>query len=168
MTSRLTRNIVIAATLVDSILAGLNINRVLVEMPAWQQTGPLAWSEFSKHADLSLTGTLLYAVSAFAGALLSIAAVISYHRDRRVPRSAAVPLYAAALLTIGGLLTTIQAAPIMQSVPGLGSDTVALQQALDGFQFWGGVRALFQVLAFGANLWSLVALLTPSTQPQSV
>jgi len=29
---------------------------------------------------------------------------------------------------------------------------------LDGFQFWGNVRGVFQVLAFVANLWSLVVL----------
>ncbi len=166
----LTRNLVIAATLVGSILAGLNVNRALVEMPAWQQVGPLAWAQFSAHADLSLTGTLLYSVSAIAGALLSIAATITYHRDRNrtTLSSAIIPLYAAALLAIGGLLLTIPAAPIMQSVPGLGSDTVALQHALDGFEFWGGIRAVFQVGAFVANLWSLVALLTPATRSQPV
>jgi hypothetical protein len=168
MTSpQLTRNLVIAATLVNSILAGVGVNRVLVEMPAWQQIGPWAWAEFSAHADLSLTGTLLYALCAFAGALLSIGAVISFHRNRTIPGSAIIPLYAAALLTIAGLLVTIVAAPIMQSVPGLGNNTDALQQALNGFEFWGGIRAIFQVGAFAANLWSLVALLAPGTRPHS-
>lgn len=168
--SRLTHNLVTAAVLVSSILAGLNVNRLLVEMPAWQQVGPVAWAEFSKHADLSLTGTLLYALSAIAGALLSFASVVTFHRDRNrsiTSRSAFIPLYAAALLTLGGLLLTIIAAPIMQSVPGLGKDTVSLQRALDDFEFWGGIRAIFQIGAFMANLWSLVALLTPATQHQS-
>lgn len=176
MTSLLTARLVIAATLVDGFLGGLNINRALVEMPAWQQTGPVAWAQFSKHADLAPTAMVLYPLSAFAGALLSIAAVISFHRDwsgrrgrrgRTGLRSASVPVYAAALLTVGGLLLTIQAAPIMLSVPDLGDDATALQRALDGFQSWGNIRGMFQVLAFIANMWSLVVLLTLSSQSEA-
>ena len=165
LSSTLTRNLVIAATLVNSILAGLNVNRALVEMPAWQQTGPLAWAAFSKNADLAPTGLILYAVSAFAGALLSIAAVISFHKEWRrgrgrtaAPRSLTMPLYTAALLAVGGLLVTIQAAPIMLNVPNLNNDAAALQRALDGFQLWGNIRGVFQVLAFVANVWSLAIL----------
>ncbi|HEV8636331.1 MAG TPA: multicopper oxidase domain-containing protein [Chloroflexota bacterium] len=43
----------------------------------------------------------------------------------------------------------------------LGDDAVALQRAMDGFQFWGNIRGLFQVLAFVGNVWSLVAVLEP-------
>src|SRR5207253_572007 len=167
MTSQLTRRLVVGATAVDSFLAGANINRAIVEMPAWQRTGPQAWAAFSRHADLGPDGMIPYPLDAFSGALLSIAAVISFRRDRTAPRSASVPLYAAALMTIAGLLATIKAAPIMLSVRHLDDNTAALHQALDGFQFWGGIRGLFQVLAFVANLWSLVALLTPAIRRES-
>lgn len=41
----------------------------------------------------------------------------------------------------------------------IGNDNVsALQQAFDGFEFWDGVRAVLQTLAFGANLCSLAAI----------
>jgi len=40
----------------------------------------------------------------------------------------------------------------------LGDDPVALQRAFDGFEFWGRVRGIFQVTAFVANVWSLVAV----------
>ena len=166
MTSRLTLGLVIAAALSDSFLAGLNINRALVEMPAWQQTGPLGWAAFSRHADLALNAAILYPGAAFAGLLLSVAAIISFHRDRTAPRRAIVPLYAAAVLAAAGLLMTLKAAPYMLSVPSLDNDAAALQQALDGFQFWGGIRGVFQVSAFVANFWSLVALLMPSTGPE--
>ena len=46
MATAATRRLVVAATLVDSILAGTNVNRSVVEMPAWQRTGPLAWAAF--------------------------------------------------------------------------------------------------------------------------
>jgi hypothetical protein len=47
----------------------------------------------------------------------------------------------------------------MLSLRGLNDDdTAALQQAFDGFHRWGNVRAVFQVLAFVANVWALAAL----------
>ncbi len=161
MVSRLTLRLVILATSVDSVLAGTNVNRTLVEMPAWQKTGPQGWAAFSRHADLGPTGMLLYPLSAFAGALVSLAAAVRFHLDGGEPRAAALPLQAAVLATIAGLLATVKAAPIMRGVRDLDDDTPALQQALDRFQFWGNLRGMFQVLAFVANLWSLLAISEP-------
>jgi len=143
---------------VDSLLAGGNVNRALIDMPAWQKTGPLAWAGFGRHADLSRRAMALYPLEAFSGVILSIAAVLSFRRDATSSRSASIPLYGAAALGVAGLLTTARAAPIMLSVRGLGESEPALQRALDGFQFWGNIRGAFQVLAFVANLWSLVVL----------
>jgi hypothetical protein len=158
MTTHLTHRLVTAATLANSVLAGANINRALIDMPAWQQTGPRAWAAFSRHADLSPAGTLLYPLEAFTGAILSVAAAISHRRDRSAPRSATLPINLASLMTIGGLLVTIRAAPNMLRLRHLGDDKAALQQAMDGFQYWGNIRGVFQVLAFVANVWSLVTL----------
>ncbi len=160
MVSRGTWRLAILATLVNSILAGMNVNRALVEMPAWQQTGPLGWAEFSRHADLARNGAILYPLCAFAGTILSIAAFTRFYPDGNKPEAAAIPIYTASLLSIAGLLTTLKAAPNMLRVRHL-CDAPALQQAMDGFQFWGNIRGLFQFLAFVANLWSLVTLLDP-------
>jgi hypothetical protein len=160
MTSAITRKLIIAATLIDGILASGNINRAFVDMPAWRHVGPLAWAAFSRHADLGRTAMILYPAEAFSGAILSVAAVIAFRRTGSMPRSASVPVCAAALLLIGGLVVTIKAAPIMLSVHHLGNDPVALQRAFDGFEFWGGLRGIFQVLGYLANVWSLVAILT--------
>jgi hypothetical protein len=54
-----------------------------------------------------------------------------------------------------GLLLTIKAAPIMLSLRSLGSDSLALQSAFDGFDWWGRWRNVVQFGAFGANLWSV-------------
>ncbi len=102
MRSRLTLRLIVLATLVDSILARTNVNRALVEMPAWQKTGPVGWAAFSRHADLGPTGMLLYPLSAFAGALLSLAAVVRFHLHGGEPRAAALPLQVAALSTSPG------------------------------------------------------------------
>jgi hypothetical protein len=47
------RTLLIIAVLFSGLLAGGNIDRSLVAMPAWQEVGATAWTEFSRHADLS-------------------------------------------------------------------------------------------------------------------
>jgi FtsP/CotA-like multicopper oxidase with cupredoxin domain len=131
--------------------------KTLVDMPAWRHVGPLGWAAFSRQADLGWRAMMLYPGEAFAGMILSVAAAAMFWRDRTVARSPAAPVYAAALLTIGGLLFTIKAAPIMLSVRHLGNDPVALQRAFDGFAFWGWWRGVCQVAAYLASFWALVA-----------
>jgi hypothetical protein len=134
------------------------INRTLVDMPAWQRVGAPAWAEFSRWADLGPYGLAMYPLEGIGGTVLSVVAAIIFSRSRRSrSRSGALPIYAAALLALGGMLATTQAAPTLLGTRHT-NDPVALQQALNRFAFWGGVRAVFQSLAFGANLWSLVAV----------
>ena len=52
---------------------------------------------------------------------------------------------------------TVKAAPITLSIQHL-DHPAGLKMAFDGFWFWSAARAVFQVLAFAANLWSLVAV----------
>jgi hypothetical protein len=98
-------------------------------------------------------------LEALGGALLTIAAAVAFFFDPLAPRSASSPIYLAAGLVLSGLLATILAAPKMLSLKRIGEDPIALQRAFQGFEFWGGIRAVFQILAFGANLWALVAML---------
>ena len=153
-----------AAMLTNGMLAGGNINRNLVEMPAWRRVGVVGWAAFSRQADLSWRARAVYPTEAFAGMILSVAAAVAFTRDPRASRAATVPVYAAALLTIGGLLFTIKAAPMMLSVRHLGNDPVALQRAFDGFEFWGWWRGACQVTAYLASAWALVASSDPTTR----
>ena len=156
-TRGLIQGFVFVAAVLNGMLAS-GINRTLVDMPAWQRVGAPAWAKFSRWADMGTYGLILYPLEGIGGAVLSIGAAIIYYRSRRsMTRSAAVPIYAAALLALGGMLATTQAAPTLLATRNI-SDPAALQKALNGFEFWGGVRAVFQFLAFCANLWSLVAV----------
>lgn len=156
-----TRSLLLGFVFMAAVLNGMlasGINRTLVDMPAWQHVGAPAWAAFSRWADMGTNGLILYPLEGIGGAILSILAAIVFYANRRtMTRSAAIPIYAAALLALGGMLATTQAAPTLLSTRHL-SDPVALQQALNRFEFWGGVRAVFQSLAFYANLWSLVAI----------
>jgi hypothetical protein len=100
---------------------------------------------------------IIYPVEAFARMILSVVAALAVRRDAGAPRAAVIAADAAALLTIGGLLFTTKAAPIMLSVCHLGNDPAALQRAFDGFDFWGRLRGLCQVSAYVASFWAFVA-----------
>lgn len=156
-----TRGLILGCIFIAAVFNGMlasGINRTLVDMPAWQRVGAPAWVEFSRWADMGPYGLVMYPLEGIGGALLSVVAAILFARSHRSrTRSGALPISAAALLALGGMLATTQAAPTLLRTRHT-SDPVALQQALNRFAFWGGVRAVFQSLAFGANLWSLVAV----------
>jgi hypothetical protein len=157
MFSRLKRWLLIIATLFGAVLAGGNIDRELVTMPAWQHLGPQAWAAFSRHADLG-PGLLYYPVIGIGSTLLAIAAAAVFLFERRTPRTAQLSLAVAAVLMIVGLILTIKAAPIMLDIAAA-HDTATLQNAFNGFYFWGNLRAIAQVCGFLAELWAVSSLL---------
>ena len=159
MISPRTLYLLIAATVLSGLLAGGNIDRAIVAMPAWEQVGASAWAEFSRHADLG-TRLVLYPLEAIGALLLILATAVSLHLGRTLKAHVALPLYSAVVLAAGGLLCTLKAAPIMLSVGHL-SDPASLQQAFDGFRFWGDIRSVAQVLAFFATIWALAAVFGP-------
>ncbi|HYC19361.1 MAG TPA: hypothetical protein VEF35_01910 [Candidatus Bathyarchaeia archaeon] len=150
--------LIAAAIILNGFLAGGNIDRALVQMPAWRKIGAQGWAAYSRYADLG-NGLFLYPTLAIGGAVLTIAAAASFQFDITAPASAAVPIYLSVALVLGGLLATVKAAPIMMSLRRIGDEASALQKALDGFRRWGNVRGAFQILAFLANLWALLAVL---------
>ena len=149
--------LLILAMFASGLLAGGNIDRAVVAMPAWQQVGAEAWAAFSRHADLG-NGLFLYPLEAIGGAVLTIAAAIAIHIDRSAPHGAVIAVYVAALLAVGGLLLTIKAAPIMLGVSEL-TEPSAVRSAFEGFWYWGNLRAACQILAFIAQLGSCAVLL---------
>jgi hypothetical protein len=158
MAAPLTEALLIAATLLHGFLAGGNVERALVHMPAWRKLGPRAWAAFSRQADLG-RGLFLYPFEAILGAALAVGAALAFQFDPAASRAAALPLYLGAALALAGLLATTQAAPKMLSLRRLADDDLpALQRAFHGFERWGNVRAVFQVLAFLANVWALAVL----------
>ncbi len=156
-----TRSLILGLVFVAAVFNGViasGINRTLIDMPAWQHVGASAWAEFSRWADMGTSGLILYPLEGIGGTIFSIlAAIVVYCNRRSMPRSVTIPIYSAALLAIGGMLATTQAAPTLLNTRHI-SDPATLQQALNGFAFWGGVRAVCQSLAFFANLWSLITV----------
>lgn len=156
MASTTTRVLLILAIVTSGFLAGANVDRALVAMPAWHQVGAIAWADFSRHADLG-NGRTLYPLEAFGSLFLTLAAALRFHLDRSTPRAAKVFLDAAVPLLIGGLIFTAKAAPIMLGISGP-SDLPALQHAFEGFLYWGNLRGACQVLAFVIQTATLAVL----------
>src|SRR5690348_14970760 len=109
------RNTLVAATFVGGLLAGGNVDRAIVAMPAWQQVGVSSWADFSRHADLG-NGLVLYPLEAIGGALLLLSAIICFRFERIGFERARVPLLAALALSLGGLALTLKAAPVMLGI----------------------------------------------------
>lgn len=158
MTSSMTRWLVIGATALGGLLAGVAVDRSLVQLPAWRQTGPVAWAEFTRAADLG-RGLIFYPAQGIGALLCSVAAAIAFGLNRASPRRAALPVYGAAALAIAALIVTRHGVvPDMISLRHLGDNAAALEQALNGVQRWWALKASLHALTFGANVWALVAL----------
>lgn len=161
LVTRKTRSILLSCIFLAAAFNGLSgsgIDRALIEMPAWQHVGALAWAAFSRWADLGTNGLFLYPFEKIGGTVFSIPTAVTFFANRRcLPSDGAAPIYAAALFMLCSLLATTQAAPLMLSTPHI-SDPAGLQHALNGFEFWEGIRAVVQALAFCANLWALVVI----------
>jgi hypothetical protein len=150
----ITLGLVVAATVVGGLFSSL-LDRGLVATPAWRHLGVQAWADYSRHADLG-TGNIVYPIGGILLWALVFAAAVSHRLDRGAPRSAGLPIYLAALFSIGAIVATIIAAPIMQGVGSLGNDPVALQSAFDRFTFWGVYfRGVFFALSLLCTVWAL-------------
>ena len=121
-----TQALMVAAIMFDAMVAGIGLDRVVVQRPAWTRLGPQAWAAFSRQADLG-NGLILYPTLAIGGCALSIAAALSCGRDGRGTQGRPLPAYVAVVLTLCGLLLTIKAAPLMLSLRSLGSDSRAIR-----------------------------------------
>ena len=130
MISARTRALLIAATVLSGLLAGGNVDRAIVAMPAWEKVGASAWAAFSRHADLG-NGLVLYPLEAIGAFLLILLAAVSLYLDRMARARIMLPLCTALALAAAGLLCTLKAAPIMLSVGHL-DDPASLRTSLRG------------------------------------
>jgi len=74
---------VVSASLANGLLAGGDVDRWLVGMPAWRSVGILAWANYSRSADLD-NGFVLYPILAIGRARASRgAAVVRSGRGER-------------------------------------------------------------------------------------
>jgi hypothetical protein len=166
MASSGTNGLLVGATLLGGLLAGMATNKVLVELPAWREVGVVPWASFTRASDQGL-GLLLFPIIGGGALLLTVAAAVAFRLDRRAPRSGTVPVYAAPILAIAALLVTVfLLAPPRLSLAQAGNDIVELQRIFASVSLWWDIKALLHGLTFVANLWALVAVLSGSAGRQ--
>lgn len=161
MASSLITGLLLGASSFGGVLAGITVDRLLVQHSAFRRLGAEAWVDYSKQADLR-AGLILYPLVAITHALLTLGGAIAISRSSGLS-AAFVPAYSAAALALLGLALTARAAPVMLSLGKAASDAAAHQRAFDKFFFWSLLRGIAQVLAFAANLWSILPLMVSGT-----
>ncbi len=146
--------LIVAATALNGLLAGLSYDGALVKLPTRRRIGAVAYATFARGNDLG-NGLWVYPSTAIGAALLTVVATIVAYSEH-VSAALLVPLSIATLTSIGHFLATAQAAPNMLRVGKTPDDEALLSPLLDRFARWHAVRATLQVLTFFVLLWALV------------
>jgi len=147
-------SLVVLATAVNGLLAGLNTDTALVKLPTRQRIGPVAYATFARGNDLG-NGLVVYPLLGISAVLLTVLAtvivVISHARAEVV-----LLLSLATLLSVLHTFATTRAAPIMLSLKDASDDAEHLSTKLDRFARWHAVRATLQIVTFFLLLWAIV------------
>lgn len=143
-----------AAVLFEGLRAGAGTFRLLLDLPARSQIGPVAFAAFSRATDLSTLGIIFYAAYGFGGVLLTGAAWLAAHRSGASRRLRAL-LALACSCSIAVLVFTTQAAPLMWRVGSTPSEPGQLAALLDRFAFWTELRIACVDVSFISALAAL-------------
>lgn len=142
------------ASAVNGFLAGLNIDTMLVKLPARRRIGAIAYATFARGNDFG-NGLFIYPFLGVGAALLTVLATVQAYAEHS-SMEVLVLLSLASVLSLLHTFATTRAAPVMLSLKDAPNDETLLSVKLDRFARWHTVRATFQVLAFFVLLWALV------------
>jgi membrane associated rhomboid family serine protease len=131
-----------AALVADGILAGLSLDKVIVQFPARRRIGVTAYAPYARAADLG-NGIAFCAALGVGAAALTLAA---FAVAAALGASGAVAglLAAAAALSVVHSAITGRAAPAMFKIGRAGDDPAALTPLLARFARWSAARAAAQ------------------------
>jgi hypothetical protein len=149
------RLLLIAAVAFNGILTGASLDQSIKQLPARRRMGVIAFSGYSRAADLG-NGIAWYAIIGVGAALLTITAAVSAYLQV-APAAVAIPLYLAALTSLLHSFTTTQAAPTLFRQRQVKDDATQLTMIFDRFERWQTLRAALQLATFGLTLWALAA-----------
>ena len=143
------------ALALNGILTGASLDQSIKQLPARRHMGAIAFSLYSRSADLSNNGIAWYVFIGISSALVTIAAAIATFVAGNVQT---LPILLAAILSVLHSLATSQAAPTNFKQRKVSSDEKALTAIFDRFERWQTVRVVLQVLTFLVTLWALFVL----------
>jgi hypothetical protein len=148
--------LLIASTALIGMLAGASLDQSFKQLPARHRLGSVAFSRYSRAADLT-NGIAFYAALGIGALLVSLASAVAV-RLAGISSMAANPIYLATTLSVLHTLTTARAAPLnfsQKKVPE--EDERMLRSIQNKFTMWQSIRCVLQVANFGVNLWAMVA-----------
>lgn len=138
--------VAMAALVADGLLAGLSLDKVIVQLPARRKIGVTAYAAYARAADLG-NGIAFYAAVGVSAALLTIAA-FAVVAARGAPGNVTGLLAVAAALSLLHSAATGRAAPAMFQVGRAGDSEAALAPLLTRFARWSAARAGLQAATF--------------------
>ena len=139
----LTLAVTILAIVLNGVLAGASLDQSIKQLPARRKIGAVAYSAYSRAADLG-NGIVWYAALGIGAAVVTVGVAILV----AVAPSAAVrstPVYCAAVLSVLHTAVTTQAARANFSQRRLNQEG-DLARVFDTFAQWQNVRATLQLL----------------------
>jgi len=134
----------LAAVLANGVLAGASLDQSIKQLPARKKIGSIAYSKYSRAADLG-NGIPFYATLGVSAAALTIAAGLN-------TRGKAAK--GAAIISVLHSLVTAKAAPTTHSQRQY-SDEGSLSRVFDRFDRWQTLRAGLQVATFALSTIAL-------------
>ena len=132
-------SVTMAALVADGLLAGLSLDKVIVQLPARRQIGVTAYAAYARASDLG-NGIAFYAVVGVGAAMLTLAA---FAVALGAPGDVTGLLAAAAVFSLHSAATG-RAAPAMFQIGRTGDDEAALTPLLTRFARWSAARAAVQ------------------------
>lgn len=153
-------SLVVAAVVVNGIIAGISFDVATVKLPTRRRIGVAAYAQFARGNDMG-NGMIVYPTVAILGLLLVAAATLVAYA-MQAPGTIMLPLLAACAGTVTHFLCTAKAAPNMWSLRNASDDGAFLTRRLNAFATWHMYRAVFQFLTFAVLVWALVAVCRPA------
>jgi len=135
-----------AALVADGILAGLSLDKVIVQLPARRRIGVTAYAAYARAADLG-NGIAFYAATGATAAVLTVAA-FAVAAGLGAPGAVTGLLAAAAVLSLVHSAATARAAPAMFRLGHAADTETAVAPLLARFARWSAFRAAVQAATF--------------------
>lgn len=158
MSIDLALGLLITATAVCGIGVGASLDQSIKQLPARRRIGVLAYSDYSRVADVR-TGLYWYVPLGVGWTALNVAAAVAGWADGASgDRAVALAVLVAAVA--GHAVLTGFAAPMLRSQRALLGDEPALRRVFDRFERLQLARVVLDLAALTAAVWALVVTIS--------